>query len=368
MNTFGNKYIIQIIGSSHGSLVGVIIEGLPVGLSLDIDDVQMWLTRRKPGQSKITTPRNESDQFFIETGLFQGKTNGQPLYAFVKNNDSKSKNYEDIKYIVRPGHADYPAFIKYKGFNDYRGSGSFSGRMTIGLVIAGAIAKQLLLKKNIQVKAYTKSIGSIESRFKTQIKNNKVENLESLNEVYENASRTVFQEDSEKFENLIVEKKREGDSIGGIVECIIENLPVGLGEPFFDSIESRIAHMIFSIPAIKGIEFGSGFNAPKMTGSEHNDIYQYDKEKNLVFTETNNAGGILGGLSNGMPVVFRVAFKPTSSILKKQKTINKITNEPEDLVVKGRHDPCIVPRAVPVVECAAACVILDLLLIGNNQD
>ena len=368
MNRFGEKYALQIIGASHGSVVGVIIEGLPVGLSIDIDDVQKWLTRRKPGQSKITTPRNESDQFFIETGLFQDRTNGQPLYAFVKNTDSKSKHYEDIKDIVRPGHADYPAFIKYKGFNDYRGSGSFSGRMTIGLVIAGAIAKQLLMKKNIQVKAYTKSIGCLESRFKAQLNNNKIENFKDLNMVYENATRTVFQEDSEKFEELIIEKKKEGDSVGGIVECLIENLSVGLGEPFFDSIESKIAHMVFSIPAVKGIEFGSGFNASKMTGSEHNDVYQYDKEKNLVFTKTNNAGGILGGLSNGMPIVFRVAFKPTSSILKKQKTINKITNEPEKLVVKGRHDPCIVPRAVPVVECAAACVILDLLLIGQNQD
>ena len=367
MNRFGENYALQIIGASHGSVVGVIIEGLPVGLNIDIDDVQKWLTRRKPGQSKITTPRNESDQFFIETGLFQDRTNGQPLYAFVKNNDSKSKHYDDIKDIVRPGHADYPAFVKYKGFNDYRGSGSFSGRMTIGLVIAGAIAKQILMLKNIQIKAYTKSIGHFESHFKTQLQNNKIENFEDLNGVYENATRTAIQNDSDEFENLILEKKKEGDSVGGIVECIIENLPVGVGEPFFDSIESKIAHMVFSIPAVKGIEFGSGFDAPKMTGSEHNDIYQFDKETNRVFTETNNAGGILGGLSNGMPVVFRVAFKPTSSILKKQRTINKVTNEPADLVVKGRHDPCIVPRAVPVVECATACVILDLLLIGNNQ-
>lgn len=368
MNTFGTKYIIQLIGSSHGSLVGVIIEGLPVGLSIDIDNIQKWLTRRKPGQSSITTPRTESDQVVIETGLFNGKTNGQPLYAFVKNTNSDSKYYEEIKQVVRPGHADYPAFIKYKGFNDYRGGGSFSGRMTIGLVIAGAIAKQILFQKGIQVKAYTKSIGPKQSHFSLDFSLIGSSSMNPLASVYDNKTRTAFADDSVEFEKLILEKKQEGDSVGGIVECIIENLPVAVGEPFFDSIESRIAHMIFSIPAVKGIEFGSGFKASTMTGSEHNDVFNYDKESDTIFTETNNAGGILGGLSNGMPVVFRIAFKPTSSILKKQRSINKLTNESEDLIVKGRHDPCIVPRAVPVVECATACAILDLLLTGYFQD
>lgn len=368
MNIFGDKYKIQIIGSSHGSLVGVIIEGLPVGIEIDNDNIQLWLSRRKPGQSNITTPRDEDDLLQIETGIFNGKTNGQPLYAFVKNKDYRSKYYEEIKDIVRPGHADYPAFIKYKGYNDYRGGGSFSGRMTIGLVIAGAIAKQVLHSKNISVRAYTKSIWQKSSRFNLNYDKFGISNISDLDTVYENKTRTVFNDQSEEFEKIIVEKKREGDSVGGIVECIIENLPVGLGEPFFDSIESRIAHMIFSIPAVKGIEFGSGFKAPVMTGSEHNDSYDFDRENEKVYTKSNNAGGILGGLSNGMPVVFRIAFKPTSSILKKQISLNKLTNEKEELVVKGRHDPCIVPRAVPVVECASACVILDLLLHENMLD
>lgn len=365
MNTFGEKYKLQLIGSSHGSLVGVIIEGLPVGIEIDNANIELWLSRRKPGQSNITTPRAESDSFEIETGVFKGKTNGQPLYAFVKNKDSNSKYYEEIKDIVRPGHADYPAFIKYKGFNDYRGGGSFSGRMTIGLVIAGAIAKQVLQSKNISVRAYTKSIWQLKSKFQLQYDKFGLTNISNLDRVYENKTRTPYNEDSEAFEKIIVDKKREGDSVGGIVECVIENLPVGLGEPFFDSIESRISHIIFSIPAVKGIEFGSGFQASVMTGSEHNDSYDFDRESKKVYTKSNNAGGILGGLSNGMPIVFRTAFKPTSSILKKQTSLNKLTNEKEELIVKGRHDPCIVPRAVPVVECATACVILDLLLQEN---
>lgn len=368
MNIIGNKFKIQIIGASHGSLVGVIIEGLPVGIEIDNANIELWLSRRKPGQSNITSPRDESDEHQIETGLFNGKTNGQPLYAFVKNKDYRSKYYEKIKDIVRPGHADYPAFIKYKGFNDYRGGGSFSGRMTIGLVISGAIAKQVLQSKNISIRAYTKSIWQKNSRFNLSYDKSGISNISDLDTVYENKTRTAFNDESEEFEKIIVEKKREGDSVGGVVECIIENLPVGLGEPFFDSIESRLAHIIFSIPAVKGIEFGSGFKAPTMTGSEHNDAYEYDRENDKVYTKSNNAGGILGGLSNGMPVVFRVAFKPTSSILKKQISLNKLTNEKEELIVKGRHDPCIVPRAVPVVECATACVMLDMLLYENMFD
>ena len=365
MNKFGDKFTIQLIGSSHGSLVGVIIDGIPAGFSLDLRQIQTWLSRRKPGQSSITTPRSENDDFFIETGLFKGQTNGQPLYAFVKNKDSDSSYYEEIKDKVRPGHADYPAFIKYKGFNDYRGSGSFSGRMTIGLVIAGAIAKQLLCTKSIKVKAYTKSIGSKHSSLNLDYERTRIKNLSDLDTIYETMTRTPFIKDSEVFEKLILEKKNDGDSVGGVIECIIENMPVGLGEPFFDSLESKIAHMMFSIPAVKGIEFGSGFKASTMNGSDHNDIFNYDKDSDKVYTLTNNAGGILGGLSTGMPIVFRVAFKPTSSILKHQKTINRMSNETVDLTVKGRHDPCIVPRAVPVVECASAIVILDLLLIAG---
>lgn len=355
MNRFGTNYIVQVLGSSHGDLVGVVIEGIPVGVEIDVDNIQLWLSRRRPGQSSITTPRDEKDIVEIKSGLFNGKTNGQPLLAYIQNSDKNSSHYETIKNTPRPGHADYPAHIKYKGSQDYRGGGSFSGRMTIALIIAGAIAKQIIESNGIMSFSFTKEIGGIEVN----------SNSDSFEKVYENPTRTLNSSDSVILEEEILSKKSEGDSVGGIVECQITNLPVGVGEPFFDSIESRISHMIFSIPSVKGIEFGSGFNASKMTGSSHNDEYSFNESDQRIITLSNNAGGILGGLSNGMPIVFRVAVKPTSSILKQQNTVDISTNKQTTLVVKGRHDPCIVPRVVPVIECATACVILDLLLMGN---
>ena len=356
VNQIGTMYKISLLGSSHGDLVGVTIEGLPVGLSINTAQIQMWLDRRRPGRSSITTTRQEKDKILIRTGIFQGKTNGQPLLAYIENKDTDSTYYEEIKNTPRPGHADYPAYVKYKGFNDYLGGGSFSGRMTAGIVIAGAIARQILKKLDIKIISFTKEIGGISADVTIVDKN-----VDAL-EVYDNPSRVPESKDSQKIEDLIIENKNNGDSIGGVVECHILNLPVGVGEPFFDSLESKIAHMIFSIPAVKGIEFGSGFKAARMHGSEHNDRYYFDTHTQQIKTETNNAAGILGGLSNGMPVVFRVAFKPTSSIAQPQQTVNRETLEKETLIIKGRHDPCIVPRAVPVVESAATCVILDLML------
>ncbi|OLS19766.1 MAG: Chorismate synthase [Candidatus Heimdallarchaeota archaeon LC_3] len=359
LNTIGSNYRVTLIGSSHGNLVGVIIDGFPVGIELNLEEIQLWLTRRRPGQSKITTPRDEQDKLIISTGIFNNATSGEPIFAYVENSNKDSSYYEKIKEIPRPGHADYPAYIKYKGSNDYRGGGRFSGRMTIGIVIAGAIARQLLEKYGIKIYGYTKSIGtkSIDESTLTM----KLEKYET----YENISRVPLSTDSKAIEDLISETRKKGDSLGGIVECIVNNLPVGVGEPFFDSLESRISSMIFSIPAVKGIEFGSGFNASKLKGSEHNDRYKFYKELNEFKTLTNNAGGILGGLSNGMPLVFRVAFKPTSSISIPQDTANFVSKEETKLIIKGRHDPCIVPRAVPVVENAVASVILDLMLQGH---
>lgn len=344
------------MGSSHGSLVGVIIDGVPAGIKIVEPPIQEALDSRRPGQSAVTTDRKEKDRLVFETGLFDGKTTGEPIVAYIRNTDVDSSYYEEIRQTPRPGHADYPAHVKFKGSNDFRGGGRFSGRLTAGIVIAGSIAKQILLQKEIEILAYTTKIGPITVEDKTNVSRDIIYDKENL-------VRAPDLSIAKQMTAIITNAKTEGDSVGGIVECQITNLPIGVGEPWFDSIESKISHLIFSIPAVKGIEFGSGFKAPNMKGSEHNDPYETKDGK--IITTTNNAGGILGGLSNGMPVVFRVAFKPTSSIKKQQSTVNRNTGESETLKVRGRHDPCIVPRAVPVVEAAAACVLLDLLLAGD---
>ncbi len=357
MNIFGTNYRIMLIGSSHGNLVGVVIDGVPAAEEIDIGEIEKDLMRRAPGQSKVTTQRKERDKLVIEAGILNGKTTGEPIVAFVRNKDVDSSYYDEIKDTPRPGHADYPAFVKYKGANDYRGGGRFSGRMTIGLVIAGSIAKQILRRKGVSILAYTKAIGSIDADVRE-------ENLKpSVVYDQENIVRSIDPELVSQMTEAISNAKKAGDSLGGIVECQIRGLPVGVGEPIFDSIESKLAHIAFSIPATKGIEFGSGFMAARMRGSEHNDPYII--EDGEIKTLSNNAGGILGGLSNGMPVVFRIAFKPTSSISIKQQTVNQLTKEKAELKVRGRHDPCIVPRAVPIVENSAAIVMLDLMLAGG---
>ncbi len=358
MNSFGVMYRVTIIGSSHGNLIGVVIDGIPPGFPLNINLINQELTRRRPGQSNMTTNRKERDEVVIETGTFRGKTTGDPLVAYVRNQDVDSSYYEDLKDHPRPGHADYTAKIKYRGANDYRGGGRFSGRLTAGLVIAGAIARQILSNFGIKVISHAKEIGGIQARVA-------IEELDE--EVIYSPKNLVRTGDANAINPMIrsIEEARSmGDSIGGIVECGILNLPVGVGEPFFDSIESVIAHVMFSIPAVKGVEFGSGFNAARMRGSHHNDLFAVNDEGKVI-TLTNNAGGILGGISNGMPVIFRVAFKPPSSISIPQETLHLKTGKRKQLKVRGRHDPCIVPRAVPVVTNAAAMAILDLILRGG---
>ncbi|MGB9728300.1 MAG: chorismate synthase [Thermoprotei archaeon] len=343
---------VSLFGESHGKLVGVLIEGCPPGLRISEEDVQKELDKRKPGSSLYVSQRKEEDRVEILSGIFNGYTTGAPITMVVWNKDVISSSYEMIRYTPRPGHADYVSYIKYKGFNDYRGGGIFSGRITAGLVMAGAVAKKLLSSYNIEVYSYITSIGPIESPLMTlnEIKEN----------VYKSPVRCPHAETSNRIEDYIKTIMKEGDSVGGIIETIVLNVPVGLGEPPIDTLDGDLAKAMFIIPAIKGIEFGAGFKLSKMKGSESNDPYIISNNK--IVTLTNNAGGINGGISNGMPIIFRVVVKPTSSIRKKQRTVDLLKMEETELIVEGRHDPCIAIRAVPVVESVTAIVVADHLL------
>jgi chorismate synthase len=324
MNSFGRLFRVNIYGESHGNQVGVLIDGCPAGLSISEEDFTEDLLRRKSG-AKGTTPRIEDDKPSIESGVFNGYTTGAPILISFQNKNTQSKDYKNLISFPRPGHADFTAKMKFGGFNDYRGGGHFSGRLTLGLVAAGVIAKKLI--HQIQVKARLIEAGG--------------------------------ESDIEKAIDQAISNE---DSIGGIVECSAENLSVGLGEPFFDSLESLLSYVVFSIPAIKGIEFGSGFKAARMFGSEHNDPIVDSTGRTI----TNYAGGINGGISNGNPLIFRVAVKPTSSISKEQQTVNLDTGKKEKLTVKGRHDACIALRVPVVLEAATAIVLTDLMLLEGN--
>lgn len=355
---WGNKIKLSIFGESHGPAIGITIDGLPPGVEINLDDVLEEMDRRKPGRSLLSTTRKESDTPEIITGFFNGRTTGAPLTAIIKNGDQRSKVYEDIKNLMRPGHADYPAFVKYGGYHDYRGGGHFSGRITAPLVFAGAICKQILEEKGIYVGAHVKSISHIEDLSFRDVKV-----TPDLFAVLKKQEVPLLEEGKkEEIEDVILTARKEMDSVGGTIECTVIGLSPGVGDPFFNSVESVLAHLMFSVPAVKGIEFGKGFGMTKLRGSETNDAYYYDGDE--VKTYTNNNGGITGGITNGMPVLFKVAVKPTSSIAKTQKTINIAEEKNAELVVKGRHDPCIVPRAVPVIEAVTAIGILDLLYIS----
>jgi chorismate synthase len=352
-NVLGERFMMITFGESHGRCVGVIVDGCPAGLPLQESDIQSKLDLRKPGQSIVTTQRREEDKVEILSGVFNGYTTGAPICMLIWNKDVDSKPYDMIKSKPRPGHADYPAYVKYKGFNDYRGGGRFSGRLTAAFVMAGALAEKLLrYTLGIEVFAYTKEIGGISMNkdaldYIDEIKSNR----------YSNEVRCPDSSTAMLMRDAIVKARQEGDSLGGIVECIAINVPIGLGEPIFGALESDISRALFSIPAVKGVEFGSGFRAARLKGSENNDPYAIKDGK--VVTLTNNAGGILGGLSNGMPLLLRVAFKPASSIAKTQRTVDIESMNDSEIVVPGRHDPCVVPRAVPVVEAMVAVVLAD---------
>ncbi|ALP91501.1 MULTISPECIES: chorismate synthase [Clostridium] len=353
---WGNKLKVSIFGESHGAGIGITIDGLPSGIEIDMEEVLKEMARRAPGKSKLSTARKEGDQPEILSGFFEGKTTGTPLCAVIRNSDQHSKDYGKLKDLMRPGHADYPGFIRYNGFNDYRGGGHFSGRITAPLVFAGAVCKQILNIKGINVGAHVKSIGTIYDKSFDEVELTK----ELLDNLKINELPLLCSEKEEMMRNAILEARSDCDSVGGTIECTVIGIDAGVGNPFFDSVESTLAHLMFSVPAVKGIEFGKGFEMSELRGSQCNDEYYYDGDK--VKTYTNNNGGITGGITNGMPILFKVGIKPTPSIAKKQRTIDIEEKKESELIIEGRHDPCIVQRAVPVIEAVTAIGILDLVL------
>lgn len=355
-SVFGESLKLSIFGQSHGAAIGMTLDGIPAGLPVDADKLQTFLNRRAPGQNNWSTPRREEDRPEFLSGIIDGYTCGAPIAAVIRNTNTRSGDYANLKDCPRPGHADYTAQMKYGGFQDAAGGGHFSGRLTAPLCIAGGLCKQWLAEMGIEIFAKISSIGSVND----------------FDFDFTDPDPNLIQKDfpvidlkaGENMRELISHAKSQGDSVGGTITCVIKDVPVGLGEPMFGGIENRIAQAVYAIPAVKGIEFGDGFLCSKKFGSEINDPFIMDSD--AIRTHTNHSGGILGGISNGMPIVFRAAFKPTPSISRPQKSISISQGVSKELVVHGRHDPCIVPRAVPVVEAAAAIAIYDLIL-SNTQ-
>lgn len=355
----GNKLKVNLFGESHGDGIGVVIDGLPPGIKLDLDYVDMQMKRRAPGNSDFSSTRREKDSYRILSGFFENKTTGTPLCAVIFNEDIKSEDYNDLKCKMRPGHSDYSGHVKYQGFNDYRGGGHFSGRLTAPLLFAGSIAMQLLEEKGIYIGSRIKSIYNINDDTSSDLSVNEIQALRSM------ILPVISDDKLLQMQQAITSAKSRGDSLGGVVETHIINIPSGYGEPFFDSVESRLSHMIFSIPAVKGIEFGAGFKIAELTGSESNDEFYVNNNK--IMTRTNNNGGLLGGITNGMPIIFRTAIKPTASVSVLQNTVDICTMKNTTLNISGRHDPCIVPRALPVIDGAAALAMLDLILERDGE-
>ena len=346
-NTFGKYFRITTFGESHGKAIGVVIDGVKPGLPIDTRYIQRELDRRRPGQSKVTTARSEEDKVEILSGVFEGRTTGMPICMVIWNRDQKPQAYEKIKNVFRPGHAGYAYLAKY-GISDYRGGGRSSGRETASRVAAGAMAKSLLEKIGVRINAYTLEAGGIKAK------------TIDFKQIEKNPLRCPDPVAARKMERKILKMKKEGDSIGGIVEIVVKNPPVGLGEPVFNKLEADLAKALMSIGAVKGFEVGNGFAAARLKGSENNDPMYYDKRLKRVRTTTNNAGGISGGISNGEDIILRIAVKPASSIVKEQKTVTA-EGKPATISVEGRHDPCICPRVVPVAESMVALTLLDHL-------
>ena len=355
-SSFGENVKIMIFGQSHSEAIGVVIDGLPVGEEIDLEKVQQFMDRRAPGRNAYSTPRKEADMPRVVSGLFEGKTCGAPICAVIENTNTRSKDYDKLKDLPRPGHADFTAWVKYKGANDHRGGGHFSGRLTAPLCFAGAVCMQILERKGIHVGAHILSIKGVKDVPFDEV------NIDADTLIMVTSKVFPVQDDAagEAMQAAIAAAKEKADSVGGIIECAVTGLPVGVGEPMFDGLESRLAAAVFAIPAVKGVEFGKGFGVADLFGSENNDDFIYEAD-GTVRTKTNNHGGSLGGISSGMPLVLRAAFKPTPSIGQEQDTISISKRENDKLAVVGRHDPCIVPRAVPCVEAATAVALLDLI-------
>ncbi len=355
-SSIGQRLVLTSFGESHGRCVGAVLDGCPAGLELQEKDIQKMLDQRKPGQSLVSTQRKEGDQVEILSGVFRGHTTGAPIAMIIWNKDQNSSAYDELVTKMRPGHSDFPALVKYQFYNDYRGGGRFSGRLTATHVMGGAIARKLLkVTLGVETNSYTIRVGKITMKEKFDLK--------MKGHIYENEVRCPSKNTAEKMRQSILAARKSGDSLGGVIESTTVNVPIGLGEPIFGSLESDISKAIYSIPSVKGVEFGSGFAGSELFGSQNNDPYIIKNGK--VLTKTNNSGGILGGLSNGMPIIMRIAFKPASSIAKKQNTVDVKTKKPVTLQVQGRHDPCVVPRAPPVVDALTSLVLADHALMAG---
>ena len=355
-STYGESLKLSIFGQSHGAAVGMVLDGIPAGLPVDFDALQAFLSRRAPGQNNWSTPRKEADQPEFLSGILDNFTCGAPIAAVIRNGNTRSGDYRNLQDSPRPGHADYTSEVKCGGFQDCAGGGHFSGRLTAPLCIAGGLCKQWLLERNIRVDGHIYEISGIKDREMNPLS----PEIDAIGEDFP----VLDPEAGRKMREEIEKAKSDGDSVGGIVECCVTGLPAGLGEPMFGGVENRISQIVFGIPAVKGLEFGSGFAAAKLRGSENNDPFAM--ENAAVRTLTNHAGGILGGISTGMPLIFRAAIKPTPSIARPQQSVSLSREENAILHIQGRHDPCIVPRAVCVAEAAAAIAVFDMIL-GNTQ-
>lgn len=355
-STLGENIKLSVFGESHGAAIGCVIDGLPAGKALDLQLIQKEMDRRAPGRDKSATARKEPDSPRILSGVLNGVTTGAPLAMVIENTNTKSGDYANLKFIPRPGHSDYPAYIKYSGFNDIRGGGHFSGRLTAPLVFAGAVAKQLLADKGITVGSHILQIGSV---FDTAFDKNNI-SAERLKELSTGFFKTISAEKEQEMRAVVEEARLCGDSVGGIIECAAVGLPAGIGSNMFSTVEGRLSYALFGIPAVKGVQFGAGFGFADMRGSQANDPYEV--KDGAVRLKTNNNGGVLGGITNGAPLVFSVAVKPTPSVSVVQDSVDLKTLKNEKLVVKGRHDPCIVPRAAAVVEAVCAFTLLDMMM------
>ena len=356
-SVFGKNIIISIFGQSHSPAIGVTIDGIPAGFKINMDELAEFLARRAPGNSQYATPRKEADLPEFISGLVDGVTCGAPITAIIRNTNTRPGDYRNLADVPRPGHADFTAQVKYAGFQDPTGGGHFSGRLTAPLCIAGGICLQLLKARGISIGAHICKIGTVKDKLYDPC-NVSIEEISGI----KGKELPVLDSEAEKaMSELILAQKAIGNSIGGSIECAVIGMPAGIGEPMFDGLENRISQCVFAIPAIKGIEFGRGFEVSELTGLDNNDGFYVD-DNGEIKTFTNNHGGILGGISSGMPIIFRVAVKPTPSIGIKQDSVNIPTKQNTKLVIKGRHDPCILPRAVPCVEAACAIAILDMIM------